>query len=109
MTEAAKKVTKKAAKKAAAPKPVKEPRVVQNSIGQPSKGTTSARIWEIADYYTTETGSPAVRGDVVGACVAEGLNSSTASTQYGRWRKFNGLKGTGTPPKAEAEAAPEAA
>ena len=50
-------------------------------------GTRRARIWEIADALTDGRTEPAPRSDVVARCVAEGLNGSTASTQYGHWKR----------------------
>lgn len=49
--------------------------------------TITARIWEVADALTAEATHPASRADVVAACVAEGINKSTANTQYGHWKR----------------------
>lgn len=59
--------------------------------GAPSKGAT-ARVWAIADAMHEET--PLVRSDrarVVAECVSQGINSSTAGTQWSKWAKDKGL------------------
>jgi len=80
---------KKETAKKEAPKKEKAPN--QNGVTMPQKGVT-ARVWEIADYYSKETGAPAERADVLAACENERINPSTATTQYGRWRRFHGIK-----------------
>ena len=66
-----------------------------------SKGV--GRVWAIADAISSKLGSPAPRADVMAQAKAEGMNESTVATQYGRWRTYNGLKGTAPirAPKAE--------
>ena len=73
----------------------------KNGITRPTAGTKTGRIWEIADAASQELKAPAGRKAVIAVAVAEEINPSTAATQYGRWRKYNGLVGTGTEPKAE--------
>lgn len=51
----------------------------------PVRGAT-AKVWEIADGI-----GKADRNAVIAACVAQGINSSTAATQYSKWRKTRGL------------------
>lgn len=75
-------------------KPEKEPKIQQNGVTRPKAGTKTARIWEIADAKSAEAGKPAKRKEVLDAAVAEEINVATAATQYGRWRKFHGLKGS---------------
>lgn len=91
---------KKETAKKEAPKKEKAPN--QNGVTMPQKGVT-ARVWEIADYYSKETGAPAERADVLAACENEGINPSTATTQYGRWRRFHGIKKETTKKKATKE------
>ncbi|MGD9729609.1 MAG: hypothetical protein AB7V39_24985, partial [Nitrospiraceae bacterium] len=55
---------------------------------RPKPGTITGRVWEIADEISKRTGS-AERDEVVKACIAEGINVNTASTQYSYWRKAN--------------------
>lgn len=71
--------------------PAKADRVSQNGITRPSSDTKTGRVWEIADALSKEQGGPAKRADVLTAYEAEGGNSATGATQYGRWRKFHGL------------------
>lgn len=84
----------------------KAPKIQQNGVTRPKAGTKTARIWEISDAKSAEAGKPAKRKDVLDASSAEGINVATAATQYGRWRKFNGLKGSDEP--TETGAAPAA-
>lgn len=58
------------------------------------KGGSTARVWELADLELSELGSidmKALRKAVIAACEAEGINSSTASVQYGKWKSSKGL------------------
>ena len=68
--------------------PPKQPS--QNGVTRPKTGAKTGRVWEISDELSTSDG-PAARKDVMAAGEAEGLNSATIATQYGRWRKFHGL------------------
>lgn len=57
---------------------------------RPGPGTITGRVWSMADELSVE-GRPASRWEVVEKASAEGINLSTAHTQYGRWRKAMGL------------------
>ena len=89
-----------AAKPAAAPKPAKEPKaaapakvkVEQNGVTRPAADTVTGSIWAIADKISAKLKAPAPRKDVLVETKALGINDATAATQYGKWRKFNGLK-----------------
>lgn len=70
----------------------------QNGISRPKSGTKTGRVWEIADELSAATNAPATRKDVLVKTTAESINSATAATQYGRWRKYHGL---GAEPKDE--------
>lgn len=90
-------------------------RIQQNGITRPKDGTTTGRVWAIADEISAKTQKPAERGDVVKQGVSENINASTCATQYGKWRKFHGLTGENAPGRAakpetpaEAPAAPAA-
>lgn len=76
----------------------------QNGITRPKSGTKTGLVWEIADKISAELQKPAPRKSVLEAAQKEDINVATATTQYGRWRKFNGLVGKGT----EEEEAPAA-
>ncbi len=84
---------------AAPAKPPKPPKVEQNGVTSPGVGTTTARIWEIADSISASIKAPAPRADVMKQAAAESINAATAATQYGKWRKFNGLKSEPKPPR----------
>ena len=70
----------------------KAARDVSNGVTRPKDGTKTGRVWAIADKQAGETGK-ARRKDVLTQCEEEGLHAATAATQYGRWRKYNGLEG----------------
>ena len=55
---------------------------------RPRAGTKTGRVWEVADRILKETGT-ANREAVTKACMQEGININTASTQYSYWRKAN--------------------
>jgi hypothetical protein len=75
-------------------KTVRPKLVQQNGVSRPNAGTQTARVWEITDALSEQAGKPARRKDVLDIGLKEGLNASTIATQFGRWRKFHGLKGT---------------
>ncbi len=74
-----------------------------NGVTRPKTKTKTGRVWEIADDLSSKDG-PAARKDVMQAGEAEGLNSATIATQYGRWRKFHGLGRAAKPAAAADEA-----
>lgn len=63
-----------------------EPSSSKPVYGRPGPGTVTGRVWEIADKVLSQTGE-ADREAVVTACVKEGININTASTQYTYWKK----------------------
>ena len=86
-------------------------KIAQNGITRPKDGTTTGRVWEIADAISEKNGAPADRKTVIEQVVAENINASTGATQYGKWRKFHGLIGEASPGRAakpKADAAPAA-
>lgn len=98
---------KKAAREAAkaAKEAAKIVRAVANGVTRPADGTSTARIWQIADEISAKAKAPASRADVLKVAEAEGLNTATCATQYGRWRVFNGLKGVDIQGKPKADPA----
>ena len=58
--------------------------IASNDYTRPKTGKT-ARVWEIADELTKETGRRAKRKEVIQQYYMEGGNTNTASTQYSRW------------------------
>lgn len=73
----------------------REPRAPRESSPStyvpPAGGSKTGRVWEIAEpiYQAAadKTNWKEIRKAVVAACEAEGINSSTASVQYGKWKK----------------------
>ena len=65
--------------------------VGENQYQRPGVGTKTGRVWEVADYIHKETGT-VNREEVIKACMQEGINVNTASTQYSHWRKANPKK-----------------
>lgn len=86
--------------KAAAREATKQPS--QNGVTRPKSGTKTGRIWEISDALSAEKKAPIERKFVMEQATKEGINEATAATQYGRWRKFHGLKGQVAAPAAAA-------
>lgn len=64
-----------------APVKAKQGEAAGSDRAAPSRGAT-ARVWAIAD-----TMPKADRATIIAACVAEGINPSTAGTQYSKWKK----------------------
>lgn len=64
---------------------------IQNDVTRPKAGTKTGRVWEISDAMSQAEGAPVARKKVLEAATAEDINTSTAATQYGRWRKYHGL------------------
>ena len=94
----------KAEEKAAEPKVERERNEKANGVVRPAPDTKTGKVWSIADEMTKEQGTPAKRKDVLNECDAHGIAASTAATQYGRWRKFNGLEGRGDAEETAAKA-----
>ena len=55
---------------------------------RPSSGTITGRVWDIADQVQRQSGN-AEREAVIKACMEEGINLNTASTQFSYWKKAN--------------------
>lgn len=92
-----------------APKAVKEPKVVvpkieKNGVVRPTAGSLTEKPWLVADNLLATNGKAPSRKEVIEASVAEGVNEATASTQYGRWRVFNGVKSAPIEKKVKAKA-----
>lgn len=99
--------------KAEKPPKVEKPKVERdkkNGVTRPAPGTTTGKVWEIADKISEKLGSPATREQVAKA-LGDSMNSSTVATQYGKWRRYYGLprirKVTEEAPAA-ADTSPEA-
>jgi hypothetical protein len=55
---------------------------------RPRIGTITGRVWEIADQIQKQSGKTE-REAVIKACMGEGININTASTQFSYWKKAN--------------------
>jgi len=73
----------------ASTKPARE-KAASSEPTRPKAGTSTGKVWDIADDLTQKLGRKATRPEVVSACEVEGINASTASTQYGKWAKVAG-------------------
>ncbi len=99
--------TEAASETKSAPAKAKRERITQNGIVRPGVDSATGKVWAHADRISGETKEPAQRADVLKACEADEINSSTAATQYGRWCKFNGVvKPKATKKEAKAKDAP---
>lgn len=59
----------------------------------PRHGGISAKVWELAELCSKENPDvsvPELRKIIIDRCTKEGINLSTASTQYARWKKSQG-------------------
>ena len=92
-TPVAEKVAEGAEGEAEAPNESHERNEQANGVVRPSPDTKTGAVWRIADEMTKQLGHPAKRKDVLAESAALGIVETTAATQYGRWRKFNGLEG----------------
>lgn len=102
---AAKKAQKEADKKAKAEAKVaaQAQKIVGNGISRPKADTKTGKVWEICDALSAQLGRPPERKLVMDAATKEGINEATCATQFGRWRKFHGLKGPSVPPAPAAD------
>ena len=66
--------------------PKGSPKVEGGSPSSPKSGSTTGRVWAIADALWQSRGTMPDRKAVMAACEAEDINPSTASTQYGKWK-----------------------
>jgi hypothetical protein len=68
----------------AAPKPRAAP---SGPATRPKAGTSTGKVWDLADALAAKhTDAKALRKAVIEACEAEGINASTASVQFGKWK-----------------------
>lgn len=56
-------------------------------LKRPKEGSATGKVWDIADELNAKEDAIPSRQDVIDAATAAGINSSTASTQYGKWKK----------------------
>ena len=60
---------------------------VSGVYGRPAEGSTTGRVWEIADELARRRGSLPKGREVAAAFGREGGNERTALTQYSHWKK----------------------
>lgn len=77
---------------AEAEKAVKPAKLMQNGQTRPAAGTTTVKVWDIADAISARNKVPAERAEVLKEAEAQGVNAATAATQYSRWCLFHGVK-----------------
>ena len=77
--------------------PGKAPTKPNTGSDRPKAASTTGQVWELADAafsrHYTETSTLAnvdwkmLRGEIITACEKDGINTSTAATQYSKWAK----------------------
>lgn len=79
---------------------IKEEPKTQNGVQYPRAGSKSAKVWEIANYLTSEKVKRGLKGNERYALPAEvladakeiyGLHENSTRNDYQRWRKFFGV------------------
>ena len=76
---------------AQAPMPTRQERRTRNNVMEPAAESTTGRVWEIIYDIQGQDGT-VDRQDVMDQCIGEGINPSTAASQWGRWNRFHGMK-----------------
>ena len=90
-------------------KAVNETKDAKNGITRPQGTGATGKVWLIADKLSKKMKAPVPRAQVMEAALIEGVNPATISTQYQRWRVYNGLaKPVANKPKATTKAKPKA-
>lgn len=95
--EKAEKEAQKAAK-IAAKEANKMPKA--NDVRRPKPDTLCGKAWAIFDSLSASTGVPATIGDSLKVASEQGLNEGNVRAEYARWRKFFGVSGRLSAPKA---------
>lgn len=85
-------------------KTVRADRLQQNNITRPASGTTTGKIWDLADKLSAERGDghPVEVAKLRAHADMKQVNDHTLKTQFARWRSFHGIKGR-TPALASPE------
>lgn len=114
--EKGKKSSKKAAKNAApaegatdgaASAETKAPKKEKDPTGRPGEGTSTRKVWDIADQLAASNNNVTpTRAAVIEAAVKAGVNKATAGVQYGAW--FKGMNRTPAPVPVKEEKKTEA-
>jgi len=77
----------------------------QNGIRRPKPGTKCGQVWELADTLSAKFGQPTPVKELLVEVKNAGMNEGNAKAEYARWRKFNGVVGRVSLPKAPEVAA----
>jgi hypothetical protein len=72
---------------------IQKDRPEQNGIKQPSVGTLCRSIWDALDKQAAETGKIPQIKPFRDALTGQGVDSTTCTIQFYRWRKFHGVTG----------------
>lgn len=72
---------------------IEKDRPQQNGIKQPSTGTTCRTIWDTLDSMRAEAGAVPAIGAFKLVAARMGLDPTTTTIQYYRWRNYNGVSG----------------
>lgn len=91
--ESNKKASNKIPKEPKAPKQPRQPRTEgEIKDDRPRAGTTTGLVWDIIDKHFAKVKEvKALRAAALQECTNEGLNPSTFSVQFGKWRAANGM------------------
>lgn len=80
--------------------PIPSAPAIPSAPSAPKAGSTTGRVWAIADKFYKEEGGTfaslnidfkALKAKVVAECEAQGINPGTAGTQFGAWKKAQGV------------------
>ena len=64
----------------------------KNGVVRPGAGTHTGQVWAIAEALGTQFNRTPKRAEVIAKAIEGGLNPATASTQFGKWCKYWGIK-----------------
>lgn len=70
------------------PRPEKKgSKPLPGSYARPKKGTATGTVWDICDELFKQSNKKIPpKEEVIALCTFEGINPSTAGTQYGKWK-----------------------
>lgn len=80
------------------PNPTPAPVVTAKELpGRPKEGTATGKVWTIGDTLHAKLGRMPTRPEMLEAAKEFGINESTVSVQFGKWKKAFGANVTGIP------------
>lgn len=68
------------------------PREPGAASGRPKPGSTTGKVWDIADKLAADYTGKELRRAVIKECEANGINASTGSVQFGKWAAATGRR-----------------